>query len=148
MKACVFQLMYSEELRCSDELFEMKLKMLDECEKDCDIIVLPEYSDVPCAVKTGEELVYYHNKYIDVLLSKCSETAKRCDSLVFVNALSNVNGKFRNTTYAFGRNGAIIGKYYKTHIPPSEKAINVDYEYTREIEETYILEVDGLRYAF
>jgi glycerophosphoryl diester phosphodiesterase/predicted amidohydrolase len=148
MKACVFQLQYSNDLKRSDELFEKKLKMLDECEKDCDIIVLPEYSDVPCAVKTVEELEYYHNKYIDVLLSKCSETAKRCDSLVFVNALSNVEGKFRNTTYAFGRNGVIIGKYYKTHIPPSEKVLNVDFEYTKETEATYILEVDGIRYAF
>lgn len=148
MKACIFQPQYSNDLKCSDELFEKKLKMLDECEKDCDIIALPEYSDVPCAVKNEEELVYYHNKYIDVLLSKCSETAKRCDSLVFVNALSNVEGKFRNTTYAFGRNGVIIGKYYKTHIPPSEKTLNVDFEYTKETEETYILEVDGIRYAF
>ena len=148
MKACVFQLQYSNDLSCSDELFEKRLKMLDECENDCDIIVLPEYSDVPCAVKTAEELAFYHNKYIDALLSKCSETAKRCDSLLFVNALSNVGGKLRNTTYAFGRDGVIIGKYYKTHISPSEMTMNVDFEYTRKTEATYILEVDGIRYAF
>lgn len=148
MKACIFQPQYSNDLKYSDELFEKKLKMLDECDNDCDIIVLPEYSDVPCAVKTGDELACYHNKYIDILLDKCSETARRCDSLVFVNALSDVGGKFRNTTYAFGRNGEIIGKYYKTHIPPSEKAENVDYEYTKDIDSTYILEADGIRYAF
>ena len=148
MRACVFQLQYSNDLRYSDELFEKRLELLDGCEKDCDIIVLPEYSDVPCAVKSGDELVYYHNKYIDILLGKCSETAKRCDSLVFVNALCDVEGKLRNTTYVFGRNGEIAGKYYKTHIPPSEKAENVDFEYTKETDSTYVLELDGIRYAF
>ena len=48
MKVCVIQPPYSRDVSYSDEYFEYKLKMLDEC-TDEDIIVLPEYSDVPCA---------------------------------------------------------------------------------------------------
>ncbi len=148
MKACVFQLQYSNDLSYSDKFFAERIKMLDECEKDCDIIVLPEYSDVPCAVTTTDELIYYHNKYIATLLDKCAQTAMRCEAIVFVNALCEVDGKMRNTTYAFDKNGELVGKYYKTHIPPGEKALGVDYEYTQKTEAAYVLEIDGVRYGF
>lgn len=148
MKACVFQLQYSNDLSYSDKFFDERIKMLDECTKDCDIIVMPEYSDVPCAVTTADELMHYHNKYIDTLLTKCAETAVRCEAIVFVNALCEVDGKMRNTTYAFDKNGMLAGKYYKTHIPPGEKSLGVDYEYTQKTDNTYVLEIDGVRYGF
>ena len=87
MKACIIQPPYSRDVSFSDEYFEFKLKMLDECDNSLDIIVLPEYSDVPCATSTLEETLFYHDKYIDILLEKCRETAVRCNALVFVNAL-------------------------------------------------------------
>ena len=99
MKACIIQPPYSRDVSFSDEYFDFKIKKLDECDESIDIIVLPEYSDVPCATKDLEETLYYHKKYIDVLLEKCIETAKRCNSLVFVNALYPINGNYRNTTY-------------------------------------------------
>ena len=74
------------------------MNLLDECDDTLDIIVLPEYSDVPCSTSTLEETLYYHDKYIDRLLAKCKETAIRCNSLVFVNALYPINGNYRNTT--------------------------------------------------
>ena len=56
MKACILQPPYSEDLSHSDEYFDYKLKMLDRCDESADIIVLPEYSDVPCAAADREEL--------------------------------------------------------------------------------------------
>ena len=88
MKACIIQPPYSMDTAFSDEYFEFKLKMLDECDDSIDIIVLPEYSDVPCVTASREETLYYHNKYIGQLLDKCVETARRCSANVFVNALS------------------------------------------------------------
>ena len=149
MKACIIQPPYSRDTSLSDEFFEYKLKLLDECEVSTDIIVLPEYSDVPCATNTLDETIYYHEKYFDTLIKKCIDTAKRCQSIVFVNALSKENNGYRNTTFAFDRDGKLVGKYYKKHLPPLEKEIlKLDGDYTLEYSEPYILELEGLRFGF
>ena len=54
MKAYIFQPPYSRDLTLSDAYFRYELKLLDECGEDADIILLPEYSDVPCAAATRE----------------------------------------------------------------------------------------------
>ena len=149
MKACIIQPPYSMDVSHSDEYFEFKLQQLDSCDNSVDIIVLPEYSDVPCATKTREETLFYHKKYINILLSKCIETAKRCNSLVFVNALCEINGNYRNTTYAYNRKGELVGKYYKKHLPPLElETLQLDSDYTFEFSEPYTLEIDGLKFGF
>ena len=149
MKACVIQPPYSRDVSFSDEYFEYKMNMLDACDDTVDIIVLPEYSDVPCATSTREETLFYHNKYINVLLDKCKETAKRCKSLVFVNALCEINDNYRNTTYAINKDGKIVGKYFKKHLPPLElETLGLDSDYTFEYSEPYVIEIDGLRYGF
>ena len=149
MKACIIQPPYSRDVSFSDEYFEFKLKMLDNCDESIDIIVLPEYSDVPCATSDRKETLYYHNKYIDTLLSKCIETAKRCNALVFVNALYEINGNYRNTTYAYNQKGQLVGTYFKKHLPPLElNELALDSDYTFEFSEPYVIEIDGLRYGF
>ena len=54
MKVCIIQPPYSRDISFSDEYFDYKLQMLDECDDKIDIIVLPEYSDVPCATENRE----------------------------------------------------------------------------------------------
>lgn len=149
MKACIIQPPYSRDTSYSDEYFNYKLDLLDKCDNTVDIIVLPEYSDVPCATETKEETFYYHKKYIDILLEKCVETAKRCNALVFVNALYEINGNYRNTTYAYNQKGELAGKYFKKHLPPLElNTLELDSDYTFEFSEPYVIEIDGLRYGF
>lgn len=149
MKACIIQPPYSRDISFSDAYFEYKLDMLNRCDNSVDLIVLPEYSDVPCATSTLEETLYYHNKYIDILLNKCVETARRCHALVFVNALYPINGNYRNTTYVYNQQGVLIGTYFKKHLPPLEmEGLKLDSEYTFEFSEPYVLEIDGLRYGF
>ena len=149
MKACVIQPPYSRDVSFSDEYFEFKLDMLSKCDESMDIIVLPEYSDVPCATATLEQTLFYHDKYIDTLLKSCSETAKRCSALVFVNALSLEEGGYRNTTYVYDRKGELAGKYFKKHLPPSELLdLNLDSGYTFEPSDPFILELEGLRFGF
>lgn len=75
MKACIIQPPYSMDLAYADECFNYKIDLLDKCDETIDIIVLPEYSDVPCATTDREETLFYHRKYIDALLNKCAETA-------------------------------------------------------------------------
>ncbi len=149
MKACIIQPPYSRDVVHSEEYFNYKIQMLDKCEESIDIIVLPEYSDVPCATTTKEETLFYHKKYINVLLDKCKATAKRCNALVFVNALYEMNENYRNTTYAINQQGEIVGKYFKKHLPPLElNTLELDSDYTFEYSEPYVIEIDGLRYGF
>ena len=63
MKACIIQPPYSRNSADSDNFFEYKMDCLDKCDDSLDIIVLPEYSDVPCVTKDLEETLFYHNKY-------------------------------------------------------------------------------------
>ena len=149
MKACIIQPPYSKDTSHSDEYFDYKIRMLDECDDSVDVIVLPEYSDVPCATATREETLFYHDKYINALLDKCIETAKRCDAAVFVNALCEMDGNYRNTTYAINRRGEVAGKYFKRHLPPLEaEVLKLDSSYALEFSEPYVLELDGVRYGF
>ncbi|MBE6758128.1 MAG: hypothetical protein E7552_06245 [Ruminococcaceae bacterium] len=149
MKACIIQPPYSTDVSFSDEYFDYKIRLLDQCDESVDIIVLPEYSDVPCATATREETLFYHQKYINTLLAKCVETARRCHALVFVNALFAIDGNYRNTTYAINQDGEIVGRYFKKHLPPLEvNTLKLDGAYTREYSEPYVLTIDGLRYGF
>lgn len=149
MKACVIQPPYSTDVSFSDEFFDFMMSQLDKCDKTIDLIVLPEYSDVPCAVSGREERLFYHNRYITALLDKCKETAVRCDALVFVNALCEYNDNYRNTTYAINRKGEVCGKYFKKHLAPSEiEKLKLDSDYNFEYSAPYILEIDGLKFAF
>ncbi len=149
MKACIIQPPYSRDVAFSDEYFEYKINLLDKCDESIDIIVLPEYSDVPCATTGKEDTFYYHKKYINILLDKCIETAKRCNALVFVNALYEINDNYRNTTYVFNQKGERVGMYFKKHLPPLElNVLELDSDYTFEYQEPYVIEIDGLRYGF
>ena len=149
MKAIVIQPPYSNDTSFSEEYFQFKLQQLANCDETADVIVLPEYSDVPCATKDMEETLYYHKKYIDVLLKKCKETAVRCQAHVFVNALSEEKTGYRNTTYCFDKNGQLAGKYFKKHLPPLEAdVLKLDKAYTQEFSEPYVLDLDGIRYGF
>lgn len=148
MKAYILQPPYSKDAQFADEHFEYKLSLLDECTQECDIIVLPEYSDVPCVTKKLEDTLYFHKKYIDILLEKCAETARRCKAHVFVNGLSLEETGYRNTTYCFDKNGNRAGKYFKKHLPPLEIGMGLDSGYTFDASDAYVLSLDGIRYGF
>ncbi len=149
MKTCIIQPPYSRDLSLSDEYFQYKINLLEKCDQSIDIIVLPEYSDVPCVTTTKEETFYYHKKYIDILLKKCIETAKRCNAIVFVNALSECKNGYINTTYAFNRKGELAGKYFKKHLPPLEREVlNLDNSYADSYDLPYVIEIEGIRYGF
>ena len=149
MKACIIQPPYSRDTAPAGEYFQYKLDCLARCDESMDLIVLPEYSDVPTATATLEETLFYHERFIGPLLIACAETAKRCGAMVFVNALSHEQSGWRNTTYAYDRTGTLAGKYFKKHLPPLEKEVlGLDNSYTFADEAPYILEMEGLRFAF
>ncbi len=148
MKICVIQPPYSVDYTQSDVYFEKELELLRQCDKTMDLIVLPESSDIPC-LANAEQGVLSYQKYNATLLAEVAETAKRCHAMVFVNARLEVDGKLRNTTYAFNRQGEIVGTYDKQHLVPSEVANPyLESEYSFDFSEPTVIEMEGLRFGF
>lgn len=154
MKVCVIQPHYSFCEKDIGQCFDGLLALLDKCDSSMDLIVLPEYSDALADVKGKDGFYSFVRQYNPVLLQKASETAKRCNSLVFVNCGYETGNGIRNTTYAFDRGGNIIGKYFKAHPAPSEVKRDsdggheLDVAYSYESRAPYVLEIEGLRFAF
>ncbi len=154
MKICVIQPQYSFDEKDLKSCFNILLDLLDKCDSSLDLIVLPEYSDALADVKGKNGFYSAVAENNSVLLEKARETAKRCNSLVFVNAGSKTDNGIRNTTYAINRNGEIVGKYFKAHPAPSEVKKDkeggheLDVAYSYENSSPYILELEGLRFAF
>lgn len=149
MKVCIVQPLYPTDYSRSDEMFNWELEAMDKCDESMDLIVLPESTDVPCFAKEREQAMASHDKYIDALIKKASETAKRCNSVLFINAYRDTPTGRRNTTYAFDREGNEVGHYYKQHLTPGETSERkLDSDYSFEFTEVPIVTIDGLRYAF
>jgi len=154
MKVCVIQPPYSYDGSKCNENFEQILALLDSCDESLDLIVLPEYSDVPADVTDKDEFQSTIIKNNPVLLKKAAETAKRCNALVFVNAFDKTENGYRNTTHAIDREGNTVGKYYKAHPAPSEVKTpeegghGLDVAYSYEYSEPYVIELEGIRFGF
>ena len=154
MKIYVIQPRYSFDENDLQQCFEGLLSLLDRCDETLDLIVLPEYSDAPADVKGKDGFYNAVEKYNDTLLQRASETAKRCNALVFVNCGCRTENGIRNTTYAIDRGGNVIGKYFKAHPAPSEvkgdaeggHALDVAYSY--QSASPYTVEIEGLKFAF
>ena len=149
MKVCIIQPAYSVDYEKSEEYFEAEMELLKQCDDSMDIIVLPESCDVPCLAKTKEDAENSSEKFREKILKEASQTAKRCNSLVFINARDILETGARNTTYAFNRNGEIAGKYYKQHLVPSEVSkMKLDSDYSFEFSEPTVIEIEGIRFGF
>ena len=154
MKACVIQPYYSTNEKDTQSCYEAMIALLNQCDASMDLIVLPEYSDVPAyqsCKKNFDASIAERNADI---LSRAQQAAIRCNAVVFVNAASKGDTGYINTTYAINRQGEIVGKYFKAHPAPSEvrteaqkgNELQVDYSY--RFNEPYVVEIEGIRYGF
>ena len=119
-----------------------------------DLIVLPEYSDIPAAQSDKTHFHASIEKYNSVIMEKAIETAKRVNAIVFVNAAHKTETGYRNTTHAIDRNGNIVGRYFKAHPAPSEVKTalqggnELDVSYTYEYQKPDVIEIEGIRFGF
>ncbi len=154
MKVTVIQPPYSFAGEDVYQNFDTLLSLMDQCDASSDLIVLPEYSDIPADIKSNAEMFRVIDRLCPRLLEHAAYTARRCSSLLFVNAMHKTESGYRNTTHAFDRHGTLIGRYYKAHPAPSEvksekeggHALDVAYSYERQ--EPYVIEAEGLRIGF
>ncbi len=149
MKICTIQPPYSMDYSHADALFAWELAALDQCDDTMDVIVLPEYANVPAYAATKEEMLRCYEANSTALLEKAAATAKRCGATVFVNAITDAGSGLRNSTLAFSKNGELAGRYDKQHLVPSEMQVyELDKDYTYAYSAPTILEIDGVRYGF
>ena len=140
MKARMIQPLYAMDETGLDKSFEWTLKELDDCDASLDIVVLPEFSDVPGKTVT-KGFFEKARENGPVLLKKCAETARRCSTLVFCGAVDDSWDVPRNAIHVYGRDGSLIGKYYKQHVTAGEwQKTGVDNKYTREWQEPFYLQ--------
>lgn len=150
MKLCAIQMpfAYQSEERAEYSV-EFAIQELQKCDSSCDLILTPEYANAPASFPAGR-CIPFAEAHTERLLTAAAESARRCHSIVAVNHVSEFKpGLFRNTTSVFDRNGHIVGRYYKQHLPRSEREVNrLDDSYTRSFRCPEIIEVDGLRLGF
>ena len=149
MKICLIQPAYSVEYESSDYYFDEQIKLMRQCDESMDMIVMPESCDIPCLARTREEAYASYEKYNKIFLDEVSAMAKRCNAMVFANARSMEESGLRNTTYAFNREGEVVGKYFKEHLTPGEVTkTRLDSDYTFEFTEPTVVEMEGYRFGF
>lgn len=124
-----------------DEIIEGFL--YDELEKATSggLIVLPEYSNAGGLSDKESELKAVPRA--DVMLKKASAVAKEKECYVAINVLHERDGKLKNSTYLFDKNGDVAYIYNKIHLPPSEIALGVEAG-----NGSCVCELDGIKFGF
>lgn len=149
MKLCAIQIPFARSMAEAETSAAMAVAELDRCDRSCDIILTPEYTNAPAAFPVGE-CIPFARRHTEALLAAARAAAKRCDAIVAVNYVCEAEpGLFRNTTEIFDREGVSRGRYFKQHLPRAEKNVNLlDEEYTRRFRVPEIVEIDGIRFGF
>ena len=148
LKTRVLQPPYAADAKGEPASSQWLLDELGKCDESLDLIVLPEFSDVPARIGGVEFHTAMSNNNAR-LLAACAETAKRCKAILFVNALYETPKGWRNTTHAFDRTGTCVGRYFKRHVTAGEHVkLGFDVSYTEEWSEPYMLEIEGIRFGF
>jgi len=149
MKATIYQSEFCSNAARAEISFANTVEMLKNCTEGADVIVLPESADVPYAPATKDEYEAFASTHTHILLETAAQTAKRCHSIVFINASDCIDGVFANTTFVFDRQGNVIGKYLKQHLTPGEVTkLKLNSAYTYEYNEPLVIEIEGVKYCF
>lgn len=105
------------------------------------LIVLPEYSNAGgISDAESEKKALPRAKE---MLKSAALTAKENGAYIAVNVLEERNGKIKNSTYLFDRNGSVAFVYDKIHLPPSEITLGVE-----RGDGSCVCELDGIRFGF
>lgn len=140
MKITVVQPKYYSGDSPDSVIAEFLLNRLTEVEKG-GLIVLPEYSNAGGLSDPEKELKALFRA--DEMLKQASKIAKEKSAFVVINVLENRDGKIKNSSYLFNKNGETAFIYDKIHLPPSEVKLGVAYG-----DGKCTCEVDGLRFGF
>ena len=147
LKARVIQQYFAQDRKGLDESFEWTIAELKKCDESLDIIVLPEFCEVPGKTSGAHDFLATSRRNGVILIETCAETAKRCNSLVFAGVVDHSLPVPRNAIFAFDRQGKVVGKYYKEHLTRGEWD-KLDKSYTEDWTRPYMIEIEGVKYMF
>jgi len=128
----------------SKACFEWILERLFECDESLDLIVTPEYSNAP-GVDTRIELDAFCAVSTRRLIAAVKETAVRCGAFVAVNLAYHDGGELYNATLFFGRDGKLLHRYNKIHLPSFEAEV---LKARRGDGRNMVFTAEGIRFGF
>lgn len=140
MKITVVQPPYFAGEKPDEKIAEFLITEMKKAEKDS-LIVLPEYSNAGGISDKESELAALPRA--QMLLENAASVSKNNGAYVAVNVLERRNGKIKNSTYLFNKNGEVAFVYDKIHLPPSEVHLGVE-----RGEGACVCELDGIRFGF
>ena len=140
MKATVVQPPYFMGDKPDEKIAEFLTCELEKTEKNS-IIVLPEYSNAGGVSDAQSELNALPRA--KQMIKKAREIARSKACYVAINVLEERDGKLKNSTYLFKKNGDVGFVYDKVHLPPSEVDLGVEYG-----NGSCFCEIDGIRFGF
>ena len=109
------------------------------------LIVLPEYSNAGGLSDVESKLKALSRA--ESILKETSEVAKNKQAYVAVNVLQQRDGKIKNSTYLFDKNGDVAFIYDKQHLPPSEVKMGIKAgDDSGKCQ--CLCELDGIKFAF
>ena len=121
MKVCVIQPPYSMNGADADACFQAQMDLMDQCDPSLDLIVIPEYADIPSAMPSTADFYNCIRKNNATVAAKAAALAKRCHAIVFANYSQPTDAGYANVTHAFDREGNEVGRYFKAHPAPHEE---------------------------
>ncbi|MBQ3865582.1 MAG: hypothetical protein II776_01675 [Clostridia bacterium] len=154
MKVTVIQPYYSREEADLEKCFQGMLDLLETYGPGSDLIVLPEYGDIPAKTQSKENFHRAIETYNGRMTAAAEEAARRFSAIVCFNAAAITENGPRNTTRVLDRQGREVGRYYKAHPAPGEVKTaaaggnEIDCSYSYDFAPPTIVEVEGLRLAF
>ena len=140
MKITVIQPPYFAGENPDGKIADFLIKELEKIEEGS-LAVLPEYSNAGgISDAESERRAMPRAKE---MLKRAAEIAKEKAAYVAINVLEVRDGKIKNSTYLFDKQGKAAFIYDKIHLPPSEVSLGVEYG-----EGACVCDLDGVRYGF
>ncbi|MCK5803086.1 MAG: hypothetical protein KAI66_09650 [Lentisphaeria bacterium] len=123
MKALLFQPSYPATSTAAAAL-ECVQWMVDRLEAlqpgDADLVLLPEYANMPGLDDPAVAIPFAQNEGIRVV-EAAAQTAQRLGCLVALSVLDTSAHQRRNVTRVFGAEGDVAAEYAKVHLPAAER---------------------------
>jgi len=118
--------------------------LLQQLERgSCDLVVLPEYANIP-EMRDPAEILRHAETGAGAFLNQVAATARRCHCAIAANVIQKLDMGPANVTWLFDDQGNAVGRYVKTHLAPSER----DMLKLVPGQEATVLEWQGLRIGF
>ena len=120
------------------------MERLDEVDKGS-LILLPEYSNAG-GISDPEAIIAALPR-AKKMLSVAADVARLKAAYVAINVLEKRDGKIKNSTYLFDKQGNVAFIYDKQHLPPAEVKLGIEAG-NGSGKCSCVCDIDGIRFAF